>query len=74
MDLSALSSQLVELLQRDHEFEMTFERMQEKYLECHDKELDASHYGFASLADLFHSLTNILQVRRRCPIIADGLR
>ena len=63
MDLSALSSQLVEILQQDHEFEITFERLQDKYLAFYDKELDPSYYGFASLGDLLNSLKNILQVK-----------
>ena len=62
MDLSILSSELVEILQQDHEFEMTFERLQDRYLACYDKELDPSCYGFKSLVDLFHSLTSIVQV------------
>jgi hypothetical protein len=61
-DLARLSSQLVEILQEDHEFEMTFERLQDRYLSHYDEELDPPSYGFNSLADLFHSLTSIMQV------------
>ena len=62
VDLSLLSSQLIEVLQQDHEFEMTFERLQSRYLSCYEKELQPSCYGFESLSDLLHSLTSIVQV------------
>ena len=66
VDLSVLSSQVVEVLQQDHEFEMSFERLQGRYLSRYDKELEPSCYGFQSLLDLMHSLTSIVQVILYC--------
>ncbi|XP_046855493.1 meiosis regulator and mRNA stability factor 1-like isoform X2 [Xenia sp. Carnegie-2017] len=61
--LPKLREQIVEILQDDHEFEMTFERLKEKYLNKFERTLDPSLFGFNSLSDLLHSMSSILQTK-----------
>ena len=66
LDISPLCSRLIEILEQDHEFKMTFERLQEKYSSSYNEELDPYLFGFNCLLELLRSLTNIVQVQI-CP-------
>ncbi|XP_028415936.1 meiosis regulator and mRNA stability factor 1-like [Dendronephthya gigantea] len=63
LGMSQLGSRLVDILQQDHEFDMTFERLQEKYLSCYGCELDPMSYGFQNLSNLLRCLVSIAQVK-----------
>ena len=64
LGLSQLGSRLLDILEQDHEFDMTFERLREKYSSCYGSELDPMSYGFQNLSDLLRCLVNIAQVLR----------
>ena len=61
-DLLRLSSELVDILQKDHEFEMTIGQLQVRYFSTFDKPLDASSYGFHSVYDLLLALPAVAEV------------